>query len=125
MLFLPLAATADQQHSPRVQAERGAVGDGHTSTSEEGAQQDESGNNYMNSFLLKVRNPLYFYAVERLRWDTSIQGHLHSEDTKFGPEKMFTLPLHLLPIEVTPLFRGKVPRPSFNLHPGDTLALKM
>ena len=73
----------------------------------------------MNSFLLKVRNPFYF-----IQWNLSF-GTLLFRDTKFGPEKMFTLYLYLLPIEGTPLFRGKVPWARFNFHPGDTLALKM
>ena len=74
----------------------------------------------MNSFLLKVRNLLYFYTVEPLLWDTSIQGHLHSGDANFGPGKVFTLALYPLPVEGTPLSRGKVPRPRFNLHSRDT-----
>lgn len=46
--------------------------------------------------------------------------HLHSGDTNFGPGKMF---------EGTPLFRGEghffwAPKPRFNLHLGDILALK-
>ena len=46
--------------------------------------------------------------------------HLHLGDTNFGPGKMF---------EGIPLFRGKghffwAPKPQFNLHSGDVLALK-
>ena len=56
--------------------------------------------------------------------------HFHSGDTKYGRRKMFTcIFVFVTSIEGTPLFTRNghflwVPRPGFNLHSEDTLAIK-
>ena len=58
------------------------------------------------------------------------KGHIHSGDTKFGPEKMFTLSLYLLPPLKGHLYSGErvtfsaSRKVQFNFLSGDTLVLQ-
>ena len=62
--------------------------------------------------------------------ETPPLGHLHSGDTKFGPlKKVHIIFIFVTSIEGTLLIQGKghffwVLKAGFNLHSGDTLAVK-
>ena len=71
----------------------------------------------------------YLTTVEPLLWDTFIQGAPSFKGHKIWSRKnVHIIFVFVTSFEGTPLFRGKghcfwVPKPGFNLHSGDTLAL--
>ena len=70
-------------------------------------------------------------TVELLLWDNFIQGIPRFRVHKIWSQKMFIYSLYLLPLLKRHLYSGErhrhsfwVPKAGFNLHSGDTLALK-
>ena len=64
-----------------------------------------------------------------LLWDSSIQWTSPFRRHKIWSQKNVHIFVSVTSIEGTPLFRGKrhffwVPKPKFNLHSGNTLAIK-
>ena len=64
-------------------------------------------------------------SIQSIQWNFSFGTDLYPRDTK----NVHIIFVFVISFEGTPLFRGKgyffkVPTPRFNLHSGDTLALK-
>lgn len=60
------------------------------------------------------------YTVEHLLWTPSFMGNLHSGDSKFGPGKMFTESLYLLPLLKGYFYSGERNTFSGSRNPGLT-----